>query len=205
MVRVGGKISGFDLVQPPAAEKSHWQWGGLWCAAGFRQMGRMAGLVVAKRLIDIIRATDNSVLAGPRRSLARWRGLHRCVWKVSRFLRLQVDTKHHRLGLSLVLIKWYFAGKKHNAGFLQFCCHLMLARERRSILSVIEGLHLLCPNSKQIYEGGCTLKQTPHRLGFKIGLSSGAAGQWWINWSANQVDSAQVDCNPTIREHKPVL
>ena len=67
----GGKISGFDLVQPPAAEKSHWQWGGLWCAAGFRQMGRMAGLVVAKRLIDIIRATDNSVLAGPRRSLAR--------------------------------------------------------------------------------------------------------------------------------------
>ena len=63
----GGKISGFDL----AAEKSHWQWGGLWCAAGFRQMGRMAGLVVAKRLIDIIRATDNSVLAGPRRSLAR--------------------------------------------------------------------------------------------------------------------------------------
>ena len=67
----GGKISGFDLVQPTAAEKSHWQWGGLWCAAGFRQMGRMAGLVVAKRLIDIIRATDNSVLAGPRRSLAR--------------------------------------------------------------------------------------------------------------------------------------
>ena len=40
-----------------------------------RRMGLVAIVLLAKRLIDIIRVVDNSLLAGLRHSLGRWRGL----------------------------------------------------------------------------------------------------------------------------------
>ena len=107
-------------------------------------MGRVAGLVVAKRLIDIIPATDNSLLAGPRRSLAlQWRGLlQRCVWKSLTLFEASSAIQNITGAWGRL---WFRSNdtllETNKAGFLQFC--QMLARERQSILSSIDGLR--CP------------------------------------------------------------
>ena len=154
-----------------------------------RLMGLVAIVLLAKRLIDIIRVVDNSLLAGLGHSLARWRGLQRCVWKSLTLFEPLIGHKTSLPGAATGADQMILSWKQCQLStiletMLVFCnfalsCHQMLALERRSILSVIEGLQLLCPPLPKIYEARCTLKQTPRRLGFKIGLSSGR----WINWS----------------------
>ena len=127
-----------------------------------RRMGLVAIVLLAKRLIDIIRVVDNSLLAGLRHSLGRWRGLQP-----------KMGLKRSHAFLSPFQRVEYFVS------VLQRC--KMPIVWNINIIKIIDVISVfpLFPFKPPDRCGGCAFKRTYEAA------ASAAMRCWWWCWGAS--------------------